>query len=166
MNIRIQLIAGAVVLIAILLACSLTFFIGNQRLEQIASQEDLARTLQQDANELAFLTNSYLLFQDQSQLNLWQLKMDSISRELTDLKAGNQQQQNLIDDMKSNQQRMLAIFTEIKANIASNPAFSNSIDFVGAAYSRLAVQTQGIIANANQLSLLLRNLSAQMQQGL
>jgi PAS domain S-box-containing protein len=164
MKIRTQFILSAVILAVILAGCSVTFAISNQRLQQIAKQEDLARNLQQDTNELGFLTNSYLLFHDQSQLTLWQSKMDSISKDLAALKASNQQQLNLIDDMRSNEQRLLSIFTDIKTSINNNPATSQSLDYIGTAYSRLAVQNQGIIANTNQLSLLLQNQSDQIKQ--
>jgi PAS domain S-box-containing protein len=164
MRIRTQFILSAVILAAILIACSVTFDIANQRLQQIAKQEDLARSLQQDTNELGFLTNSYLLFHDQSQLTLWQSKMESISNNLAALQASNQQQQNLIDDMKSNQQRLLSVFNDIKSSINNNPAISESLDYIGTAYSRLAVQNQGIIADANQLALVLQNQSDQIKQ--
>jgi PAS domain S-box-containing protein len=164
MKIRTQLIISAVVFAAILLACLTTVVVGNRTIQQIGDQEDLAKSLQQDANELGFITNSYLLFHDQSQLTLWQSKENSLSRNLAALKGGNQQQQNLINDMRSNQQRMTAVFIEIKTDIGNNPVASGSLDYVGTAYSRLAVQNQGFIADANQLALLLRNQVVQIEQ--
>ena len=164
MKIRTQLIASAVVLALILLACSFTLWIGDQRLQRISAQEELARSLQQDANELGFITNSYLLFRDNSQLTLWQSKTGSITSELTALKSSNQQQQNLIDDMKANQLRLAAVFTEIKTGMENSPTTTENLDYVGTAYSRLAVQTLGIVSNANQLLSLLQNEYDQIRQ--
>jgi signal transduction histidine kinase len=164
MKIKTQFILSTVILGSILIACIIVFAVSNQKLQQITTQEDLSRSLQQDANELGFLTNSYLLFHEQSQLTLWQSQVDSISSELSSLKPGNQQQLSLISDMKANQQRMLTVFTEIETSIANNPAIGQSLDYIGIAYSRLAVQNQGIIANANQLSLLLRNQADRIKQ--
>jgi uncharacterized protein HemX len=133
MKVRTQFILSAVIFVVILAVGLITFAIVNLRLQQIAKQEDLARSLQQDTNDLGFITNSYLLFHDQSQLTLWQSQMDSISSELTTLQANNQQQQNLINDMKSNQQRILAVFTDIKIGITNNPSASQSRDSIGTA---------------------------------
>jgi PAS domain S-box-containing protein len=159
MKIKTQLLSSVIILAVILMIGSVTVIVGNQRLQEIAKQEDLARSIQQDTNELGFLTNSYLLFRDRLQLTLWQSKIVAISDGLAALEASDQQQQNLIDDMKLNQQRLLSVFTDIKTNINNNPAASQNLDYIGTAFSRLSVQNQGILASSNQLSQLLQTQS-------
>lgn len=164
MKIKTQLIVSTIILAAILVVCLVSVIVSNQRLLRIARQQELARSIQQDINELGFITNSYLIFRDQSQLTLWESKNDSISNELAALKASNQQQQNLVDNIQLNQQRLISVFTDVKNNIASNPATSQNLDYIGTAYSRLSVQTQGIAANSNQLSQLLQTQSDRIKQ--
>ena len=167
MKLRTQFIISTLVFGAILLIIAASLMITNQRVEQTNKQERIARNLQQQANELSYLSSAYLLYRESQQLSRWESRYDSFSNELTRLELGTAEQRVLVDSIKRNQERLKAVFTEVRASLESPSQTQGRVSdpaFIQVSWSRMEVQNQGMIFDASRLAQMLRDQTDQLKQ--
>ncbi len=167
MRIKTQLIVSMVILGAIFLIISASVISTNQQIDKINRQEDLANNIVVGAYELSHLSNDYLLHQETRQLMQWRSRFSSFSDDIAQLKPDTGEQQTLVDNIRTDQQRLNDVFNEVASTIESqNDTRSKSADseFIQVSWSRIGVQNQGIIFDASRLSHQFHTESDTLQQ--
>ncbi len=155
MNIRTQLIVSIAFFTIALLVISASVITTNQNVALLNAQEELAKSIELKANELGYLTNDYLLYQESQQVSRWESKYASINDDLGNLTVDASDQQVLVNNIKSSQQRLREVFADIVAHAdAASGTQNSSIDpaFIQVSSSRIGVQTQGMVFDASRLS--------------
>jgi PAS domain S-box-containing protein len=160
MKIRTQFIISTVVLGVILLLVAASVIITNQSVENTHQQEMIAARIERQAYELGYLANDYLLYRESQQADRWESKFASFSSDLSKMDASTPEQQALLARISSNQQRLKAVFTEVRANIESTPQTPDAAfdaKFLQVSWSRLEVQNQAMIFDVSRLGPMLRD---------
>jgi len=138
-----------------LLVISASVITTNQQVERLNKQEELVKNIELKANELSYLSNDFLLYHESQQIDRWESKYSSISDDVSNLTVDRQDQQVLVNNIKANQQRLKEVFGDVVSKIKSSPqAQQNTVDpaFIQVSWSRIGVQTQGIVFDASRLS--------------
>lgn len=167
MKIRTRFIISMIVLGIVLLLVSAAVILTNQWFENTYRQEVLASQIERQAYELGYLANDYLLHRESQQASRWESKFVSFSNNLSNLTVNTPEQQALLTNIKTNQQRLEAIFAEVRASIEAAPQTQEAgfdMQFMRTSWSRLEVQNQGMIFNASQLEEMLRAQEDQLRR--
>jgi signal transduction histidine kinase len=169
MKIRTQFIISTFTFCLILLVLAVTVVITNQRMNVLNRQEEITLNLQQETNELGYLSNDYLIYQENQQLTRWEAKFSSIVSDLSQLKPGTPEQQLLVNNLQSNQQQAKNVFMDVKAALektALSQPLALDPTFIRTSWSRIEVQNQGLIFNANRLYQTLIDQEDQLKQNI
>src|SRR6266498_4415963 len=167
MKIRTQFIISTVVLGILLLLVSAAVIITNQRIEKTHQQEMLATQIERNAYELGYLANDYLLHRESQQASRWESKFAAFSHDLSNLAVNTPEQQALLTNIKTNQQRLKDVFMEVKASIERAPQTQEpgfEAQFMQISWSRLEVQNQGMIFDAARLEEMLLEQEDQLRR--
>jgi signal transduction histidine kinase len=166
MKIRTQLIVSMVIFGIALLIISASFISTNQQVDRLSRQEELAKNVELKANELSYLSNDYLLYHESPQLDRWESKYASLSDDVSNIVVDGPDQQALLDNIKADQQRLKAVFDDISSNESAMLAWHNALDptFLQVSWSRIGVQTQGMVFDASRLAQTLRDEEDQAKQ--
>ncbi|TAK31872.1 MAG: HAMP domain-containing protein [Chloroflexota bacterium] len=160
MRIRTQFIVSTATFGVILLVVAASLIVTNQRVEETNKQEQLARSLVQAANEIGYLSSAYLLHRESIQLGRWESKRASFSDLLRSLEPDTPQQRAVVSSIKTNQERLTAVFTDVRAVLESTPQDQGNVldpTFMQISWSRMEVQNQGMIFDAARLAQMLRD---------
>ena len=167
MKIRTQLIISMVFFAVALAIISASVISTNQQVERLNKQEELAKNIELKVGELSYLSNDYLLYHESQQIDRWESKYSSFSEDASNLTVDGSDQQVLVNNIKANGQRLKDIFGDVVSSIESVPPLQQNTvgpGFIQVSWSRMGVQTQGIVFDASRLSQMLRDQADQMQQ--
>ncbi len=167
MKIRTQLIISTVFFAIALAIISASVISTNQQVERLNKQEELAKNIEIKVGELSYLSNDYLLYHENQQIDRWESKYSSISDDISNLTVSSPEQQALIDNIRASGQRLKDIFGDIISEIENEPKNQQNTadpDFIKVSWSRMGVQTQGMIFDASRLSEMLREEADQARQ--
>jgi PAS domain S-box-containing protein len=142
----------------ILIVIAASAIVTHQQVEKANEQERIASSIAQGASELSYLSNDYLIYRENQQLKRWQSRFASFSSEVAKLRAEKPEQQALIRNIQANEQRLKQVFDSV-ASAAGGPSQKRStvleLAFLQVSWSRMAVQSQGLVSDASRLSQLL-----------
>ncbi|MBI4790601.1 MAG: PAS domain S-box protein [Chloroflexi bacterium] len=166
MKIRTQFIISTVVFGVIFVIASLSALYANLRVQETHKQELLAGEIESQAFELGYLANDYLLYRESQQASRWESKFNAFSNTLARLNVETPEQQVLANNIKTNRQRLKAVFDEVRAAVeaAPVPSAALSADAMQVSWSRMEVQNQGMIFDAGRLTWMLREQEDQLRQ--
>ena len=167
MKIKIQVIISIVIFVIALLIIAASAVTTNQRVDRLNKQVELANKIEIGASELSYLSNDYLLFHEGQQLDVWNIKYASLSGDISNLTADTPEQQAIFDNIKANQLRLKEVFNNVESNVqGKNNSQNNEIDLAitQISWSRLGVQTRGIVFDSSRLSLMLQDDLNQVKQ--
>jgi PAS domain-containing protein len=167
MKIRTQLIISMVFFAAALAIISASMISTNQQVDRLNKQEELAKNIELEVGELGYLTNDFLLYRESQQIDRWESKYSSIFADVSNLSVDRPDQQVLVNNIKANGQRLKEIFDDVVSNSKSSPEVQQSAvnpASIQVSWSRMAVQSQGMIFDASRLEQLLREQADQMEQ--
>lgn len=167
MKLRTQLIASMVFFAVVLAIISASVITTNQQVELLNKQEELAKNIELEVGELSYLSNDYLLYHEDQQIDRWNSKYSSFFADASNLTVEQSDQQVLVNNIKANGQRLKEIFddTESRIESATIPQQNTvSPEFIQVSWSRIGVQTQGIVFDASRLAQSLREQADKMQQ--
>jgi PAS domain S-box-containing protein len=157
MKIRTQFVLTMAIFGAALGVMAISVIFTGELVEESTGQEKIAAGIAQGASELSYLSNDYLIYSESQQLSRWQTRYASFSSQVNSLRADKPEQQTLIRNIHANTQRIKEVFDSVVVaggqstqgqNIVADPAF------LQVSWSRMAVQTQGLVSDASQLALL------------
>ncbi len=158
MRLRTQFILTMLLFGATLVVIAASAIITSREVEKAARQERIAAAIAQGAGELSYLSNDYLIYRESQQLKRWRSRFAAFSAEVDALAADRPECRALVANIHANQHRMKEVFDSATSTPGSpsrnrraalDPAFQVS-------WSRMAVQSQGLVSDATRLSQLLR----------
>jgi len=167
MKIRTRFIITMVLSGVILLITSVSVVITNQNVERLVKQRETAENIERGASELSYLSNDYLLYRESQQRTCWESKFSSFSDDLSNLHPDSPEQEALVNNMKANQQRLAAVFLDIVTTFESTSQIPDTVvdpAFIQVSWSRIAVQSQGIVFDASRLSQVLHAEEDQLRR--
>ncbi len=126
----------------------------TSRLDRLIQQDQIANTLEQESNDIGYLSSEYLLHPGNLQRSRWDAAYASFSSDLAMFDPGNPEQRTLVANIRYNQQGLREVFDSIAQEFATSPAPPGLAEgsILQVSWSRMAVQTQGIVADTAQLS--------------
>ncbi len=167
MRIKTQIVITMLLFGVVLAVVSASAVITNQQVGETTRQEAIANRIAQGANELAYLSNDYLVYRESQQLSRWQSRYDSFSGDVASLQVDRPDQQALARNIQASQRRLKEVFDSVASAAASTPTTPNpTLDpsSLQVSWSRMAVQSQGLVSDASRLSQLLRNQADRARQ--
>ena len=167
MRIKTQFIISTVIFGVILLIMAVSLVITELQIQRSDEQEDLAFNVERSASELGYLSNDYLLFHESQQRARWESKLASFSNYLARLNPDKPEQQAVVNNIKANQQRLEAVFTDVATALegASRGQDAGAVQtLIEVSWSRMAVQNQAIFFEALRLSQMLHEDQDQLRQ--
>ena len=160
MRIKTQFIVTMVLFAVILVIVAASAIMTNRQVERAGEQERIAAGIAQGAGELGHLSNDYLIYRESQQLARWQSRFAAFSGQVAALRVDTPEQQALVANIRANRDRMKAVFDSTPLAVPERPAGNQSavpnLAFLQVSWSRMAVQTQALAADAMRLSQLLR----------
>jgi signal transduction histidine kinase len=125
LKLKTQFLLSILIFVILLAALSLSITTIDMQLSQLHSDLEIANTIQTDIATIFHISNSYLLFQEQAQVNLWQAKFSSIHNNLTQIQHRTPQRQFIIKEIENNMKKLNATFTSIELLIENIPSDQN-----------------------------------------
>jgi len=167
MRIRTQFIMTILLFGIILVVVAVWVIMTDQQVEKASEQEKVANDIAQGASELGYLSSDYLIYRESQQLKRWQSRFASFSTQVAGLRADRPEQQALVRNIQANQQRLKEVFDSVASGLGISPANQRgSLDpaFLQVSWSRMAVQSQGLVSDASRLSQLSRVQADRLRQ--
>ncbi len=167
MRIRTQLIASMAIFGLFLLVAAASVIVTNGQVEQLGKQAELALNIERRASDLGYLSSDYVVYRESQQRARWESAFASLSDDLSNLNPDDQQAQKLVDNIRANQQRLRAVFTDVASTIDRTGQAQDAetaLASLQVSLSRMAIQGQAIAFDALRLSQLLRSQIAEWQQ--
>jgi len=158
MRIRTQFIITMLLFGIILVFMAASAIITKQQMDTAREQEWIAANIAQGASELSYLANDYLIYRESQQLNRWHSKFASFSKQVASLDMANPEQQVLVRNIQVNQQRLKEVFDSTSSavgGLSGNHKAGLDPALLQISWSRIAIQSQGLISDASRLSQLL-----------
>ena len=158
MRIKTQFIVTMLLFAIILVVAAASAIMTHRQVEDTGEQERIAAGIAQGASELGYLSNDYLIYRESQQLARWHSRFAAFSGQVAVLQPDTQEQQALVANIRANKDRMKAVFDSMSS--VPGPPHGNRgtvLDpaFLQVSWSRMAVQTQALAADASRLSQLL-----------
>ncbi|SNQ59862.1 PAS domain S-box protein [Candidatus Methanoperedens nitratireducens] len=165
MKIKTQFINSMVIFGIMLIIIAASVIFTNQQVERLNTQEEIAKNIERGASELGYLSNDYLLYHESPQRARWESKFSELSNYLSNLNPNSPEQQTLVNNIRSNQQRLKAVFTDVVSTF-ENTSQGTVADpeLFQVSWSRIAVQNQGMAFDAGRLSQMLHDQAEQLKQ--
>jgi signal transduction histidine kinase/HAMP domain-containing protein len=158
---RITLAFFSIMLIVIASSMMLT----SVQVQRVRNQEDLANNVSQAANDLSYLSSDYVIYQESQQLGRWQSKFDSFSNDIENLNVDNIAQKALVQDMQASKQRLKEVFDSVVSSLSiSNQSESEFMATFQVSWSRMAIQSQELMADSSLLAQQLHEEVNQLNQ--
>jgi PAS domain S-box-containing protein len=159
MRIRSQFILTMGIFGIVLLIIALSVALTNEQLGRLKNQEDIAINIERQASELSYFSNDYLLYREDQQFARWEAKWISLYNDVSKLEPDTPEEQVLVDNIKTNHQHLKGVFDNVASVFQDkNRIIADSLQSITqVSWSRMAVQNQGIISDALQLSQVLRD---------
>ncbi len=158
MRIRTQFIITMLLFGILVVIIATSAIITNQQIEKASEQEKIASSIAQGASELSYLSNDYLIYRESQQLKRWQSGFASFSNQVASLNVDKPEQQVLVRNIKTNEQRLKQVFDSVASAVggpSQNRSTALDLAFLQVSWSRMAVQSQGLVSDASRLSQLL-----------
>jgi signal transduction histidine kinase len=167
MRIKTQFIITVLLIVFILLVISGLVVITNREAGETREQEKLVENIAQEAAALSYLSSDYLIYQESQQVTGWQSRFNSFSSDINRLNVDQPEQQAIVRSLQANQRRLKAVFDSTVGSVegsSPNQRTARVVDlaFFQVSWSRLAVQTQGLVSDATRLSQLFRRQTDQL----
>jgi PAS domain S-box-containing protein len=158
MKIRTQFIITMLLFGIILAVIAVSAIITHQKIEKASEQEKIASSIAQGASELSYLSNDYLIYRESQQLSRWQSRFASLSNQVASLNVDKLEQQVLVRNIQANEQRLKQVFDSVASSVGGpSQKRTTALDmtFLQVSWSRMSVQSQGLVSDASRLSQLL-----------
>ncbi len=165
MRIKTQFIITMLLFGIVLVLISASAIFTNQQVEKATQQEEIASSIAQGASELTYLSNDYLIYRESQQLSRWQARFDLFSSQAASLRGETAEQQALVRNIQANSQRLKEVFDSVvptTMSLSQDPGPEPAV--LQVSWSRMAVQSQGLVTDATRLSQLLRDQVSRLQR--
>lgn len=164
MRIRTQLRLLLSVFSVALLVIAVSAIITTLRADQAVEQGRLAAAVHEGASELSYLSNDYLIYREPQQRTRWLTKYAAVSQQAAGLRATDPEAQALVTSVQESTRRVKEVFDSIDAGVMT-PATASAAATppdgppdpaqLQIAWSRMGMQTQSLMTDAERLADLL-----------
>jgi PAS domain S-box-containing protein len=158
MRIKTQFIVTMLLFGVILAAISVSAVVTNQLVKQANGQELLAQGIARGAGEMSYLANDYVIYGESQYRERWQNRFDSFSADVARLDADGAEPQALVRNIQANSRRLEEVFVSVVASVESlhqEQGGTVDLSLLQVSWSRMAIQSQGLVSDAARLSQLL-----------
>jgi PAS domain S-box-containing protein len=165
MKIRTQLVITTGFFGVLLVAIIVSVLISNREIERVNDQEKIAENVAQGANDLGYLANEYLIYKQNEQLARWQSRFAWFKNQVASLRLDSPGQHVLLSHIRANSERIQEVLDNVVSSFKGSTGDRNLIldmALIRLSWSRVAVQSQGLIADGSELVQLLRNEAIQL----
>jgi signal transduction histidine kinase len=145
----ILMVVFSVALVIIVVSAILT----NVAVTSAVAQGKLAADIAQGASELGYLSNDYLIYREPQQRARWLTKYSTVGQQVDALAATDAEEQALISSVEDSARRVKAVFDSVQTTPAADlNAHGTDVAQLQVAWSRMGVQTLGLLTDADQLA--------------
>lgn len=160
MKIKTQLAVTMLLFGVVLIAAAASAIVTQINMEKAGEQEAIAVAVAQGAGELGHLSTDYLVYGERQQLRRWRTRFAAFSGQVAALDVDAPEQRALAANIRTCKDRMKEVFDSV-STAPRHPAGGGGAAvfdpaFLQVSWSRMAVQTQVLSANALRLSQLLQ----------
>ena len=141
----------------------ISVFATAQQTAQLDNQEAISKDIQTRASNLQYLSNDYFLYQVNSSISLWQTEYNALTIDLSKLTSSNPEQQVMVSNVKNDSQLLNNRWNDVVSYLqnANRSISIRVLPVFQGIWSRMALQNQGLIFDAQQLS---QNFQSQIDQ--
>ena len=155
MKIRTQFILSILVFGILIVAMSAFAIIIQQRVNRIVNQENTVNNISQEANDLSYLGDNYMIYQESQQLSAWQNEFTTFSNDVGKLQGNTTEEKSLISNIRADVPQLKGVFDSVVSGLGSqslNPggAINNTIFQIS--WGRMSVQNQELASDSANLS--------------
>jgi len=136
----------------ILAVIGASLVITSQEVNQTRTQENLANGIVQGASGLSYLSNDYVLYHQNQQLNQWQTSYTRFSNNVGNLSVNTPGAEIACSTNTDNQQSMKAVFDSVVSSVGTSPMQNVTLSAIQVSWSRITIQSQTLILDANAIS--------------
>ncbi|MFH1032557.1 MAG: PAS domain S-box protein [Chloroflexota bacterium] len=164
MKIRTQFIVAMLLFGIALIVISASGIITSQQVGQANAQLTLANRIAEGANGLGYLSSDYLIYREAQQFDRWRKRFAEFYIDVSLLSVDKPEQQTLVDNIQINSRRLKEVFDSIASSVSTqNQTYIDPV-FLQISWSRMAVQTQGLVSDSSRLAQLLHDQADQAQK--
>ena len=142
MKIRTQFLMAMILFGVMLAIISVSVILTRHQIGLLNEQEEIAHRIERGASELGYLTDDYLLYGESQQRTRCESKFSSLASDLARLNPDVPEQMSIVNHIRENLERWQAVFADVSGTA---PGISRDQDLIQVAWSRMAVQNQGIV---------------------
>ena len=155
MKIKTQFILSILVFGMLIVAMSASAIIIQQRVNRIVNQENTVNSISQEANDLSYLGDNYMIYQESQQLSAWQNEFTTFSNDVGKLQGNTTEEKSLISNIRADVPQLKGVFDSVVSGLGSqslNPggAINNTIFQIS--WGRMSVQNQELASDSANLS--------------
>lgn len=158
MRIKTQFILTMLLFVVVLVAIAVSAIVAKQQLDKAGQQERIASDVAQGAGELSYLANDYLIYRESQQLKRWQSRYAAFSAQVAAFRVERPDQRALVVSIRANEKRLKEVFDSLvseREGRSRKEAARFDPGVLQVSWSRVAVQSQGLVSDASRLSQLL-----------
>lgn len=159
MRIRTQFILNTLLFGIILVLMAVSAFVTQRQVDTTRKQDSIAASIAQGANDLSYLANDYLIYRESQQLSRWQSRFALFANQVAALNVDRPEQQVLTRNIQVNLHRLQDVFNSAVSAAGASPSSQETVldpTLLQVSWSRIEIQSQGLISDASRLSQLLR----------
>ncbi len=130
-------------------------------------QREVAGRIERGMSELSYLSNDYLLYEEEQQRTRWEAKWLSVSKDLSAIEAETPELLTITQHLKEDLQHLKSVFADVSARISGRSAGQDAQlgqDSIRLSWSRLTVQNQNMAFDALRLSRTLGDQQSDLRQ--
>lgn len=163
MRIRDQFVLTTALFVILVVLVFLSVTITNRLVNQAVRQDATAHEIARSADNLMYLSTTFLIYLHDQQLSHWENEYTTLSRLVDTLNARNDTQAAVVRNIRINEQRLREVFDETIAT--ARDRYRADIGMIDPSYfrltwNRLSIQNLGIVSDALHLSRLSREEAA------
>lgn len=152
MKLRTQFLFGSGILIVVLVIMAALVISTRAQLAALGRQHELADSVQQQANDLAYASSGYLLYGDQVLRDRWASLYSSFARAVDRLEPATMEDAALVNSIEVNARRLRQVLTDVAAATdTSGESVAETSSVLEVSLSRLDVQNRQIVFGASRL---------------
>ncbi|HTY74474.1 MAG TPA: PAS domain S-box protein, partial [Candidatus Nanoarchaeia archaeon] len=164
MKIKNQFLVSITAFVIITAVIAGSILVSQQQTAQLSNQQELARSAQTHASNLAYLSSDYFLYQDNSSIAQWQAEFSSLSSDVSKISTSNPEQQALLRNVGGDAQQLNTSWNIVVSYlaIASRNVSIRVLPEFQADWSVMSAQNQALVFDAQQLSQSFRDQTDQL----
>jgi len=156
LKLRTLFVVGVAILAVLLLVIAGLATYTGFHVKQLKDAQAIAIALEQQAGDLSYISNTYLLYREPAKVAKWNSTYASFSESIRALELDESEQVELVESIRANSERIRTVFEQVVAAQQAGPGAAAGLPFLQLSWSRMQVQNRQIIFDASRLDALLR----------